>query len=118
LKKCESENDEQKKEDCIRKCVQNYYGSSYAAADSLNPLYIFGSVSQYVTSRLEGRLRREGTRESYNGRSLQNRSYETGRRQLRTLGQFRRFNLGMLVIGIGAATFQGTAYLYCNNECS
>lgn len=72
-----------------------------------------GFAENEISGCLDSSLQRQANRNSYGN----SRSYHSGRRQLRTLYQFRKFNAASLVVGVGAATFQGGAQAYCSVEC-
>jgi hypothetical protein len=100
-------------EECFNRCILDNYGSSYGYAKSLNPLTLV-SVGLTAVSEVAGdRLRAQANRNLYT-----RGGYSDGARQLRTYNQFTRINNAVLVLGVGAAAYQFTAYTKCKLECS
>ena len=118
--RCKSIENDLERQKCIQECIQNNYGASYSVAQSLNPLSLAGGASAMTTDALEEGLQNRATRELYGkgGELSGNRSFSTGRRMQGLLKGFQRFNVAMLVTGIGAAAYQGTAAVVCNMRCS
>jgi hypothetical protein len=90
-------------------CVQQTYGDSYQAAWDLTPLDLPSILIDEITELTEGALSRIGNRNMYGNA----RQYEAGKRQLRTLSQFRKFNASMAVLGAAATGFVIGANVYC-----
>ncbi len=109
-----STNDVSEYKQCVNTCIQNRYGSIYEAADALNPLSVSGLVGNEVAEVLDTELQKQGNRNSYGN----TKEFRSGRRQLKTLSQFRKFNAASLVIGAGAIGFQLGAQGYCRVECT
>lgn len=100
-------------------CLHSYYGDSYDVAWNVSPLSVPSLIMSGVTESMEDQLRRKGIGNLYgNARSGQyglvtGRQYAAGQRQMRTLAQFRRFNLALLAAGVGATGFIGGANIQC-----
>jgi hypothetical protein len=65
-----------------------------------------------AASILEGAAKREATR------NLNSPRYYTGKRQMRLLNVFRRFNAAGAVVGVGAGFFVIGAYGNCAVRCA
>ena len=63
---------------------------------------------------MDSELQKQGNRNSYGN----NKQFQAGRRQLKMLSQFRKFNAASLVLGAGAIGFQLGAQGYCRVECA
>ena len=98
---------------CVTSCLLSNYGSLYDIASDLNPLSVSGLLGNEVTNTLESEIQKQGTRNLYGN----SREYKTGQRQLKTLSQFRKFNIASLVLGAGALGFQVGAQGYCRVSC-
>ena len=85
----------------------------YCSNRSLNPLSVLGLVGHEVSEALGTKLQGQGNRNSYGN----SKEFMTGRRQLRTLSQFKKFNAAGFVVGAGAISFQVGAQGYCRVEC-
>jgi hypothetical protein len=94
-----------------QQCIEEYYGDSYETAFDISPLQISSilvdEVSEYFD--VEGNLRRTANRNLYGDAE----QYEAGKRQLRTLSQFRAFNAANAVAGAGAVGYVVGANISC-----
>lgn len=98
---------------CFDACLKNNYGESYEVAKELSPLSVASVVTNEVSELIETKLERDATRKLYGN----SKDFDAGRRQLKTLAQFRKFNAGMAVIGAGALGFQAGAWVNCSINC-
>jgi len=98
------------REKCMRDCLKNNYGSAYEWARTLNPLSAVSLANDLNSKYSSLKLRQAGARNI-------NLNYKVGARQLRTLGQFGRFNAAMGVVGAGAFGFWAGANGYCYLQC-
>ncbi len=103
-------------------CLRQTYGDSYDVAWDLNPLSVSSIVSNGITESLEDNLSRTANRNKY-GDTLHNeagraRQSAAANRQLRTLGQFKKFNIAMGVVGASAAGYWFGANCYCGTGLS
>jgi hypothetical protein len=99
---------------CVAQCINNYYGDSYAIASSLSPLSLQGWLTHEATTHLEDKLSQKGNRNAWGSSKGE---FDKGRRQLKTLSQFKKFNGASLILGAGAAGYQLGALGYCSAEC-
>jgi len=109
-------------EDCIQKCLDEYYGNLVETAWDLSPFSFTSLVLDEAAEYAEGELSRQANRNRYSGARNSalggRRGYATGRRQARLLAQFRRFNAAAAVASAGAVGFLGGAYGTCAIKCS
>jgi hypothetical protein len=85
---------------CVAQCINNYYGDSYVIASSLSPFSLQGWLTHEATTHLEDKLSQEGNRNAWGSSKGE---FDKGRRQLKTLSQFKKFNVASLILGTGAA---------------
>jgi uncharacterized protein RhaS with RHS repeats len=109
-------------EDCLQKCLDEYYGDLLGWAKSASllgaipvGLTIASSAAQDELGRQANRNRYTGARNSALGGP---HGYATGARQARLLGFFSRFNLYATAAAVGSTTFVITAYANCAVRCS
>ncbi|GMU74804.1 MAG: hypothetical protein AMXMBFR45_02950 [Gammaproteobacteria bacterium] len=100
--------------DCVALCLKAYYGDFYTFALAASPLSFTGFALDEVAEATETNLSRQANRALY---GLSTRSYEKGKRLLRTLKQFRGFNAANQVLGAGALGFVVGAQGYCRFQC-
>jgi uncharacterized protein RhaS with RHS repeats len=109
-------------EDCIQKCLDEYYGSLIDTAWDVSPFSLISLGLNEAAAYAEGELGRQANRNRYTGArdsALGGRGgYNTGRRQARLLTQFRRFNAAAAVASAGAVGFLGGAYANCAVRCA
>ena len=99
--------------DCVEDCLKNNYGSSYDWAQSFSLLGLPSAAYELYSNETSRALRKAATSKLYT-----DTAYSAGKRQMKTLAQFSRFNNAMLVAGVGATTFHLTANGYCRVSCS
>jgi RHS repeat-associated protein len=99
-------------ESCVQKCLREYYGSLLDTAWDLSPFSFVSFALDEASSLLEDALKKQATR------NLNSPDYYIGKRQMRTLQQFRRFNAASAVVGAGAAGFLAGAYGTCALKCA
>jgi hypothetical protein len=108
-----TQGEEQEQPSPRQQCLNEYYGDSYATAWDISPLSISSILidggTKYLTEYLEDKLSQQANRNLY-GNSKQ---YEIGKRQVRTLPQFRKFNAVMAVAGAGALGYIAGANISC-----
>jgi hypothetical protein len=103
------------KESDRQRCLRENYGDLYDQAFDLSPLSLSSFATDEVTEYLEDSLSRQANRNLYSLRlGVSQQIYQTGKRQERTLMQFRRFNGAMAVVSAGAFGFVAGANAYCN----
>lgn len=109
-------------EDCIQKCLDEYYGDGLDWAISASLLGIVPAGLTIASSVAQDELGRQANRNRYTGRrnsALGGRhGYATGARQARLFGFFSRFNVAATAAGVGATTFVLTAYANCAVRCA
>ena len=99
-------------EDCVARCIQEYYGNSYDTALDLSPFSLASLAMDEATELLDTAAKREATR------NLNSPNYYTGKRQMRLLKVFRGFNAVGAVVGVGAGAFVVGAKGYCTVRCA
>ena len=93
-----------------KQCLQQNYGGLYEFALDLSPFSLLALATNEASEYVEDNLSRQANRNLYsNSSSL----YETGKRQAKTLAQFRRFNAAMAVASALGAGFVIGANAYC-----
>jgi hypothetical protein len=100
---------EPERESLRQQCIREYYGDSYARAWDISPLSISSIFIDGGTEYLEDKLSQQANRNLYGN----SRQYEVGKRQIRTLSQFRKFNAAMAVAGAGAVGYIAGANISC-----
>jgi RHS repeat-associated protein len=95
---------------CIRDCLQKNYGDLYGWASTLNPLSAVSLGNSLYSDYSAKKLKQSGLRNKHT-------NWKVGKRQMRTLGQFGKFNSAMAVVGAGAFGFQLGADIYCYLQC-
>ncbi len=102
------------KESDRQRCLRENYGDLYDQAFDLSPLSLSSFATDEVTEYLEDSLSRQANRNLYSLRpGVSQQIYQTGKRQARTLMQFRRFNGAIAVVSAGAFGFVAGANAYC-----
>ncbi len=109
-------------EDCIQKCLDEYYGEGLDWAWSTSLVGVIPAGLTIAANVAEGELGRQANRNRYTGArnsALGGRhGYATGARQARLLGFFGRFNLAATIAGVGATGFLAGAYANCAVRCA
>lgn len=110
----ESEDKPREKESDRQRCLRESYGDLYDQAFDLSPFSLSSLAANEVTEHLEDSLSRQANRNLYSLRpNVSQQIYQTGKRQARTLMQFRRFNGVTAVVGAGAFGFVAGANARC-----
>jgi uncharacterized protein RhaS with RHS repeats len=99
-------------EDCIQKCLDEYYGNLIDTAWAASPFSLISLGLNEAAEYAEGELSRQANRNLYS------RNYYVGKRQARLLGLFRGFNAAAAVASAGAVGFLGGAYGTCAVRCA
>jgi RHS repeat-associated protein len=109
-------------EDCIQKCLDEYYGSAIDKALAASPFSFISLGLNEAAAWAEDELSRQANRNRYTGARNSalggKHGYVTGRRQARLLSVFRRFNSVAAVTGAGAGGFLLGAYGNCAVRCA
>lgn len=109
-------------EDCIQKCIDDYYGDTMGWAWSTSLLGIVPASLTIASGAAQDELGRQANRNRYTGRRNSAlggpHGYATGARQARLLRFFSRFNVGATAAGVGATAFVATAYANCAIRCA
>ena len=104
-------------ESARERCLQDNYDDLYDQAFGLSPLSLISLATDEFTEYLADQLNGQANRNLYSLRPGGSQQlYQTGKRQARTLMQFRRFNEAMAVVGAGAFGFVAGANAYCAVE--
>ena len=109
-------------EDCVQKCLDDYYGESLGWAKSASILTVPGLSGALIASYAQDRLSGHANRNRYTGArnsALGGRyGYATGARQAKLLRFFKGFNYATAVLGaFGAGCYAG-AKVTCMVRCS
>ncbi len=109
-------------EDCIQKCLDEYYGEIMDWAWSTSFLGIVPAGLTIASSVAQDELGRQANRNRYTGARNSapggRHGYATGARQARLPGFFGRFNIAATAAGVGATFFVATAYANCAVRCA
>ena len=104
-------------DDCFDKCIEMYYGrDNYDLAVAVSPFSLAAVALNAATEAVTDALSRKANRNLNRG-TLAKGTVKDGVRQMRTLGQFGRFNAAAGIASAGAAGFVGGAWAYCQIEC-
>lgn len=109
-------------EDCIQKCLDDYYGSSIDTAWDASPFSLASLALNEAAEYFEGELGRQANRNRYTGARNSalggKHGYNTGRRQAALLRVFKRFNVVAGLASAGAVGYLGGAYGTCAVRCA
>ncbi len=100
---------------CIDRCLSEYFGDSIDLAWDLSPFSLLSIGLDQFAKRAEDQLSKQATRNLYSPSSS---AYTTGRRQARTLAQFRLFNAANALISAGSVGYLGGAHATCGFKCA
>lgn len=102
---------------CYSTCIDERYGWTREVADTLSPASALSLIKDSFINSLSAELvdhsRATAIRNLYGGHY----EFHTGTRQMQTLNLFNKFNVGMALVGAGAAGYQFGSFLYCAQEC-
>ena len=105
---------EQNARQCVARCLSYNYGELYEWANTLSPLTVPSIAAMQFGKLTEDISTPSANRNAWGTRKEQ---FDIGKRQLKTSGQFGKFNAVMGVVSAGALGFQFGALGYCNVSC-